>query len=278
MRFWVTSDLHFGRKRGDQATRKLAQHVRDNPADALVIVGDFGNGETAIADCLALFQDVPGPKLAVPGNHDVWTNGWDDDDSWAIHEIHLPALFAAAGFTALHLAPAVVDGVALVGSMGWYDYSFRDPIDVPVSSYETKIPPWSERPIWMDAHYAHFGVDDPELTLQLADRLSAHLKATDAPRVVAFVHHLIDHALLFHPRAVVPFKWRWANTFLGANVLGQRLAKDQRVASAFCGHIHMERSATVRGIPARCLGSDYKRKQLLLAEPDKVIESHFFED
>jgi predicted phosphohydrolase len=277
MRFWVTSDLHYGRKRGDAATRALAAHVAANPADALVIVGDLGNGRDAICDCLQLFARVPGPKFAVPGNHDVWTQGWETDDSWTLHETQLPALFSDAGFASLHLEPAIVGDVALVGSMGWYDYSFRDPIDVPLASYESKIPPWSERAIWMDAHYAHFGVDDPALTLQLADRLSAHLSAVDAPRIVAFVHHLIDKALLVHPRVVVPFKWRWANTFLGANLFGQRLAADGRVASAFCGHIHMERRAKVGAFPARCIGSDYKRKQLLLVEPGRVIETHLFE-
>lgn len=276
MRFWITSDLHYGRTRGDRATERLAAHIRAHPADAVVLGGDLGNGRDAIAACLALFADLPGPKLLVPGNHDVWTPGWDTDDSWCIHEEALPALAREAGFHSLHLAPLQVGDVAFVGSMGWYNYSFQDDLDVDITSYETKVPPWANRAIWMDAHHAHFDVDDRALTERLAARLSAHLAQVEAQQVVAIVHHLVDKALLVHPRAIVPFKWRWANAFLGANVFGERLGADGRVGSVFCGHIHMERRATVSGIPARCIGSDYNRKQLLLSDGARVLETHNF--
>lgn len=276
MRFWVTSDLHYGRTKGDEATAQLAEHVRSHPADAFVLVGDLGNGREAIETCLQLFEDLPGPKLAVPGNHDVWTEGWPETDSWEIHERAFAQVLEAANFHPLHLRPIEIDGVGFVGSMGWYDYSFRDDLDVEMVSYETKVPPWSTRAIWMDAHYAHFADDDRTLTARLAARLREHLESLASADIVAAVHHLVDKSLLVHPRAVVPFKWRWANTFLGANVFGEVLTDDARVRSAFCGHIHMDRAQSVRGLPARCVGSDYRKKQLFLAEPGRVLEALTF--
>ena len=276
--FYITSDLHYGlRRRGDLATEQLARHVRDHPADATLLVGDLGHDPNSLAACLALFQGAAGVKLAVPGNHDVWLSGWEEqtDSSWALHERLLPEVFRAHDVHPLHLAPYTLpEGrVSFVGSMGWYDYSFRDDIGIDLDAYRTKTPPWSSFPIWNDARFARFDLDDVQLTHLLRDRLAEQLRAVpdDVP-VVGAVHHLTSKRLLVHPRAVVPKRWRYANAFLGADCLGDALAADARVRQVFCGHIHMARDITVRGHRWSTVGSDYKTKQLIRATPTRILQ------
>lgn len=279
MKYYVTSDLHYGlRKGGDRATRALAEHVNAHPADALILAGDLGKDLETIAACLALFKDFQGPKMAVPGNHDVWTGeGGQPDSSWWVHERGLPALFEAHGFHALHIHPLQIGDVAFVGSMGWYDYSFRDDIGIDLSWYEHKTLPDSPRPLWNDAVYAHFEDDDRALTARLNARLARQLDDTaGASRVVAVVHHLITKALLVHPRERVPHHWRFANAFLGAEGFGDTLRDDARVRAAFCGHIHMARKANLGSCRCVCVGSDYRQKQLLLANPEQVVSDWLF--
>src|SRR6476660_3659325 len=75
----VTADLHWGHRHGQDATRALADSLRAEPPDVLVIAGDIGTG-VMFEDCLRLFAELPSVKALVPGNHDLWVSGdvtWD---------------------------------------------------------------------------------------------------------------------------------------------------------------------------------------------------------
>ncbi len=280
--FYVASDLHFGANaRGNRSVEALARHVCEHPADALLLGGDLGGDPQTLAICLQLFDRFEGVKMAVPGNHDVWLNGWPTQSSWALHEDLLPRVFEAFGFHPLHLKPLLVDTpegpLGFVGSMGWYDYSFRDDIGADLSHYRAKTPPWGEHPIWNDARYARFpDFDDESLCALLNERLAAQLAAVEAPRVVALVHHLVTKALLVHPRFIVPRLWRFANAFLGSERLGDTLRADARVKQVFCGHIHMERSARWDHAHVTALGGDYLQKQLIRASAELTLDKRMF--
>lgn len=277
--FYIASDLHYGhRRKGNESTRELADFVIHNPVDGLLIGGDIGANPTSIRECLELFRDFQGFKLVVPGNHDVWLDkDWNTQDSMELHDSILTDVFDQTGFHPLHMEPWSHDDLAFVGSMGWYDYSFRDDIGIPYECYETKTPPWSPMPIWSDARYAKFALDDVSLTNRLNERLQSQLnKVKHAQQIVGLVHHVIDKSLLIHPRSRVPEKWRYANAFLGANCLGQTLASDNRVHQVFCGHIHMERRAQLNHMKCMTIGSDYRKKQLILATPTTVVSQWMF--
>lgn len=278
-RYYVTSDLHYGvSRRGDRATEALARYVVEHPADGLLLGGDIAKGPSTLRACLRLFANFPGHKLAVPGNHDIWLDDdWNAASSWELHDEHLPQTFAEEGFHPLHLRPYTMGDLAFVGSMGWYDYSFRDDIDVAYHCYETKTPPWAPMPIWSDARYARWPVDDPTLTAQLVERLKAQLRAVSrASQIVGLVHHVIDKSLLIHPRSRVPPEWRFANAFLGSNQLGDTFRAHANVTQVFCGHIHMEREATLDHLRCTTVGGSYRDKQLLLATPTAVLEKRMF--
>lgn len=265
----MTSDLHYGAtRRGDACVRALAERVIAEPGDVLVLAGDLAEGEVALDACLSLFSAFPGAKLAVPGNHDVWLRAHRARDSWHLHEEVLPDIFARHGFHPLHLAPWRRGDVALVGSMGWYDYSFRDDIGIDLEAYRRKTLPPMTRAIWNDAHHARFSEDDETLTGTLATRLARHLgEIAGTPDVVAFVHHVTTKQLLVHPRELVPRVFRFANAFLGAERFSSVIERDPRVRLSISGHIHRDKRIERGGRTLATIGASHRAKVLLRATP-----------
>jgi predicted phosphohydrolase len=278
MRILVTSDLHYGvGKRGDAAVRALADWVVAARADVLIVNGDIGADLASLTACLELFRRFDGVKLAVPGNHDVWLVDDPKSDSWTLHEEVLPRTFRAAGFHPLHLEPCVVGDVAFVGSMGWYDYTFRDDLGIPEECYSAKTYPGDPAPMWNDARFARFPWTDEELTQKLATRLGGQLAQTvGARRTYAIVHHLTHKRLLIHPRFVVPRKWRFANAFLGSDRLGDVLRAAKRPIVAICGHVHMRREHREPDVHHVTIGSDYVHKEVVVVEPSGELSWHRF--
>src|SRR5947207_11629715 len=123
----ITADLHWGiREPGDAATRRMLADLREQPPDLLILAGDIGAGDD-FGRCLALFDDLPSRKVLVPGNHDIWVTAADErGDSWRVFNEHLPKLSAQHGFHCLDHGPLILPeaGLALVGTMNWYDYSW----------------------------------------------------------------------------------------------------------------------------------------------------------
>ena len=60
----ITADLHWGHRKGAEATRLLSAYLHEHPPDVLLLAGDIGTGN-AFGDCLALFADLPGVKALV---------------------------------------------------------------------------------------------------------------------------------------------------------------------------------------------------------------------
>lgn len=275
---FATSDLHYGmRPVSDAATRRLAAHLKGaRSTDVLLLAGDLGVGDETIAECLALFRDFPGAKLAIPGNHDVWV---PPDVGINSHErrTRLPKLFRAAGFHPLEDGPITIDGVGFAGCMGWYDYSFRDAsLGYPDACYVSKCEPGSAEPVWGDAQYVRWPWSDAEITEREIARLDAHLQQlAQAREVVVVTHHLPTSRLLFRPRVLVPKFWRFANAFLGSERLGETIARYPSVRLALCGHIHEPRETTVGHQHFATVGGDYGRKALLSYDGSRIKRQWF---
>src|SRR5262249_5353990 len=128
LRIAVTADLHWGTRHpsGADATRALAADLYHDPPDLLLLAGHVGAGDD-FADCLRLFDRLPCRKALVPGNHDVRVRPDDPrGDSLAVYREHLLRVAADHGFHYLDAGPLVLAdaGVAVVGSMNWYDYTW----------------------------------------------------------------------------------------------------------------------------------------------------------
>ena len=283
MRILVTADLHYDFGQYQRRVAALADEMVAGEADALVIAGDMFALDTALlARCLRLFEGFRGEKLLVAGNHDLWTR--EGGDSYELYAETIPEMAAACGFHDLDTGPRIVGDVGFVGTVGWYDYSFRDQsLDVPIRFYEHKAGPGycrghpdlkhlldpderlspralAARSYWNDGRMIHWATDDRAFAALTVERLEAQLQEVE-PRVravVAVTHHIPFAEMLV--RKSDP-SWAFGNAFMGCVALGDTLLRHEKVTHAVFGHSHTRDRQTVGHIDAINVGCTYRMKR-----------------
>jgi 3',5'-cyclic AMP phosphodiesterase CpdA len=279
MRLLVTADLHFNHRHSKPLAEQSIREMNAAGGDVLLVVGD-----TAVADgdelelCLSRFE-FRGPKLFVAGNHELWTNR---QDSYSIFHEELPRRVRELGWRWLETEPFVADEATIVGSVGWYDYSFaRDGLGIPRRFYESKVSPGAaERfsefaslfvpsediPLaardvfarWNDGKFVKLHRSDEAFLEEVLRRLESQLNAAaGARRVVAAVHHVPFDQLLPPTRGA---QWDFARAYLGSPRIGQLLSRFANVSHVLCGHSHFGAEAHIGPIHAINIGSGYRYK------------------
>lgn len=289
MRILVTADLHYniGRSKGpvqQLAGRVLAEAAIQGPS-ALVIVGDTAGADLEqLRQCLELFADFDGSKLLVPGNHCLWCR--PGEDSVDRYERIVPGVAREAGFEVLDHNPVVMGSVGLVGSIGWYDYSFRqESLGIPRQFYEAKVSPGaavylggheqllrthgealSRRNLsfaarWMDGAHVRLPMSDEQFTQQLAEKLTRQLDQLSArvDRIVAFIHHLPFEQLVPKDR---PDRFAFAAAYMGSQRVGDVLLSCPQVTDVYCGHSHWPLRRRIGHLNVINIGSTYTQKRL----------------
>jgi hypothetical protein len=98
MRLRITADLHYNHSRSRKTADELIEQINTASAgshDGVLLVGDTAclDGDW-IERCLRRFT-IDGPRLFVPGNHELWTAG---PDSLGPLNTQLPQRIADAGW------------------------------------------------------------------------------------------------------------------------------------------------------------------------------------
>lgn len=270
MRVFVASDLHLhgNQPGGDQAVERMAHYICENGSsdDVLLLLGDYGNDLVAIRGCLGLFTKFAGKKLAVFGNHDLW----EDSPNTVTRLNTLCEIATSLGFIPLDQKPKTVNGIAFAGSIGWYDYSLRDKDGISCRSYAEKIYPGESQPCWRDQTFVDWNQNDEEVVKNCLARLERDLeKLGHAETIIVGLHHIPTKKLLFHPRFLVPAKWRFMNAFLGSSKFASLFSRFQdQIAHVFCGHIHSHKEVTDSGVFFTSNGSTYQQKELIVYHPE----------
>ena len=179
--------------------------------------------------------------------------------------------------------PFYLGEVAVVGSIGWYDYSFAQPgLGIPRRFYEQKIAPGSAsrdddlsflfdqtddiapsaRDIfarWNDGRHIKLHRSDDAFVQELLAQLEGHLIETSrkATRIVVATHMLPFAELLPGPHNS---QWDFAKAYLGSDRFGELLLRFPKITHALCGHSHFPAEAQVRHIRALNIGSGYRWK------------------
>lgn len=270
MRIFIGSDshLHGNRPGGDEAVIKLADYVckNGNSDDVLMLLGDYGNSLPSIRACLKLFSSFKGTKTAVLGNHDLWAA----EEDTAARFRHLQDELESLDFVALDRRPYFINGYAIVGSIGWYDYSFED-LGIASEVYESKIIPGTDEVCWIDALYTNWGKSDQDVVSCMVSGLGDRLTAAVAKgsRIIVGMHHVPTKRLLYHPRFLVPKEWRFANVYLGSSRFEQLFSRFRKdILHVFCGHQHRSCRRRHGGIKYTSLGGDYRSKELVVYRPE----------
>lgn len=264
------SDLHYDQgPAGRLAVEAMAAHLAAHASqdDVLVIGGDLGNSDETVRACLACFREFPGHKLGIAGNHDVWVD--PGESSWDRYR-RLSELFAAENVHPLEEEPVVKGGIGFAGALGWYDYSFRDDIGVPLQCYVDKALP-SEGVAWGDQRWVHWGQRDEAFTEWQLERLEGHLGRLAACReVVVFTHHVATRRLLVQPRWIVPTSWRFLNAFLGSDRFSELVLCYPNVKEIVNGHIHRGAEVALGGRRFSSIASGRGTRQILTLDGAKL--------
>lgn len=286
MRLLATADLHFNHGKSRQLADEIIGEINAlEGVDVVLLVGDtaVADGE-ALEQCLKRFTHA-GPKLFVAGNHELWTKG---QDSYRLFREELPRRVRAAGWQWLQTEPFVRSEVAIVGSIGWYDFSFAlEHLGIPKRFYEQKISPGAAAHLpeyahlleeaddvgeaakeiiarWNDGKFIKLHRRDEAFLGELLEQLYEQLADLRGVRhVVAAVHHLPFAELLPPSRGGV---WDFARAFLGSDQIGQTLLRFGNVRQVLCGHSHLPGEARVGGIEAINIGSGYRAKRYVTLE------------
>jgi predicted phosphohydrolase len=257
----ITSDLHLGITSA-ATLRTLVSAIAAEEPVLTVLAGDIGEGLPHIVECLKLFACLPGEVAVLAGNHDVWARAnFSSQDLW---ERLLPETVQAAGMLWLEGTVWQRDGVAVAGSLAWYDYSAADP------AFLSSSPRFfAERKGYynLDARYVQWPWSDQEFAARLGDGLCERLLVLEADSSVHSVL-VVSHVPLFEEqmcRKPHDPDWGLSNAYFGNLTLGQRVLKMSKVRAVVSGHTHVGRKGQVRhpGFPedhalaVSVLGSDY---------------------
>lgn len=279
MRVLITSDLHYNKPKSRLLADELIDRMNSAGGDVLLVVGDTAVDDgDAFEQCLGRFR-FKGPKLVVAGNHELWTRG---PDSYRLLKETWPRRAAAIGWQWIQELPFIAGDVAIVGSVGWYDYSFAQPsLGIPRRFYQHKISPGAAERFeefrflfdppddispharetvarWNDGKFVKLGRSDEQFLAELNQQLDAQLQTLrDKRQIIAAIHHLPFRQLLPPPHSA---QWDFAKAYLGSDSIGQVLLKYPNVAYTFCGHSHRRDQATIGHIHAENIESGYRMK------------------
>jgi len=303
LRICAAADIHYPRTHATRCAG-LARAMCESGAEVLVLAGDISAGEEKhYRKLLRLFGDFEGPKLFVPGNHDLWSLSRHPNTPHRYHDT-LRHIVERQGFRYLPGDPLAHGRVGFVGTVGWYDYAFRQPQPpqpglrvTPLRAVRTRQGPefvgdparrevpWEEltpadyaghalawraedaikRVVWNDGLHVRWGDTDAETVERLRDELAADIAAIEE-RVdywVAVLHFLPFAKLLGEPAQDI--EAAYVRAFLGAPAFGRLLAEHPKCRLVLCGHRHEAQVLSVGDmVLANCSVGDGKAGPLLL--------------
>lgn len=232
MKIGLISDIHvdINMLRGEEViSGLLAAESRGRGLDLLLVAGDISSDyRLTLATLERLRADSGARVLFVPGNHDIW------------NERH-PGLVAWDTYNALlgdpsNLARGPVfleNGWAIVGDLGWYDFSYGDPS---FTRDDFARMQYGER-TWQDKKYSLWDRGTLEVHAMFMERLAAALDLARGRRLLLATHVVQVPEFTVSPAGRM---WKYFNAFLGSPEYGE-LCQNRGVELAVCGHVHYRR-------------------------------------
>ncbi len=230
----VTSDLHLGITESP-LLNQLRMTIAAQRPDLTILAGDLGEPLNNFTECLRIFTGLPGSTAVLPGNHDVWAR--EGGQSQELLEHQLPSVTKAAGMLWLEDSVWRADGLAVVGSMAWYDYSAADP-SLPANMRDFSL---MKRMLNNDSRFINWPWTDPEVASRLGAALEQRLSTLEADptiQTVAVVTHvpLVEAQLRRMPEDIT---WGVSNAYFGNLTLGARVLRFGKVQAIISGHTHI---------------------------------------
>lgn len=252
----ITSDLYFGVTPADRL-EKLARDMAGFSPDAAVLAGDLAESLSDFTRCLKLFrQALSCPIWVLPGERDFWARPpYDSSRLWA--EL-IPQAVTGQGCQYLEGKSFVHNGVAVTGTVGWYDYSSATMAGI-VSDMEFAQQKYLHN---ADALRIDWEWSDPEFAGLCATPFLAtldHLEQDAGVRKTVVVTHfpILEQQL---PRDTVK---GLASAYLGNLTLGKKVLARKKVCHVVSGHARVHREFRLEReagpVEVRMLAGDYEK-------------------
>ncbi|MHA2423272.1 MAG: metallophosphoesterase [Candidatus Thorarchaeota archaeon] len=257
MRIAAISDIHIRSDGKDEEMIKaINRRVDEIAPDVFVIAGDISHEVSILEETLTNLKRSDSNCLYVAGNHDVWFEEDKELGSLDKYSQTIGEVCELAGFIHLPDNPLIMDDIAIVGSMGWYDYSFkRETLDIPDESYAEKH--WRGS-FWRDYYAIDWSYTDKEVTELFNSKLQYDLDTLpDHVSTVIYVSHHLPFKSLTLYRDQLP--WDFFSAFMGSESTGQLLMNDGRVVLSISGHSHIRKRVEVNGLTAMTVPLGYGR-------------------
>ena len=231
MRIAVTSDLHLP-KTPVEVIEGLAAEIAAYAPDVAVLAGDLGESSADFEPCLSLFRRLACPVLVLAGNHDVFP---DRSSSRQLWQHVLPETVRRLGFHWLEGEPFIRGGVAVAGTIAWYDYSAADPA-VPATPQDFA----REKRHFSPDDRIDWAWTDPEFAALVGKQFLGvldRLEADPAGRQVVVVTHMpiLDCQILPWPDNP---DWGFMRAYFGNLTLGKEVVRRGKVTHVVSGHTH----------------------------------------
>lgn len=131
MKVAYTSDIHADITINNRLLiPHLVNRVKEIRPDVFVIAGDVSNSLDNLDSTLKQFNELECLKVMIPGNHDVWIESNNSvrkgKDSFYKYRQAIPQVCRDNGFLYPINEPRIINNIAIVGNLGWYDYSLAD--------------------------------------------------------------------------------------------------------------------------------------------------------
>jgi putative phosphoesterase len=257
MRIAAVSDIHV---RNDGSDKRLLETVRDRveslSPDVFIIAGDISDKLRILSDSLDILYQPDSKNLYVAGNHDIWFEEEIGIGSLEKYSKKIGEVCEKNKFMHLPDNPYIVDNMAFVGSIGWYDYSLRRyDLQIPDKAYQGKE---FKGEVWFDLFSVDWEFTDPEATDLFNRKIEYDL--VNLPRNierVVFVSHHIPFRELSYYKGRLP--WDFFSAFMGAESTGEILQKDSRVILSISGHSHVRKRAKMGDLVAVTVPLGYGR-------------------
>ena len=303
----AAADIHYPRE-GHEWCIALAREMCTCGADVIVLAGDICvGGRQHYAELLGMFADFDGPRLFVPGNHDLWDQA-STPSTLERYNTWLPQIVGDHGFHYLPHAPTRVGNVGFVGTVGWWDYAFRQtraprpglratPMQAARGDSATKLlpisgranVPWEELTaadyagkalvwgddgtpqslIWNDAIYTDWGQPDEHVVRQMAQDImrDADEMADGVGQLIGVCHFVPFEGLL--PAPADDVSAAYCRAYMGSPLLGEAFLSHPKFSTVMCGHLHMQKVIEAgRLVVTNCSVGDKNAGPLLLTLPE----------
>ena len=237
MRVAAISDIHV---RSDGSDEKLIleihERVKELNPDVFVIAGDISASVTILADSLSKLHVDDCINLYVAGNHDIWFEQDKGLSSLEKYSHTIGDVCKKHGWLHLPDQPYIMESTVFIGSLGWYDYSFRRAdLQIPEEAYEEKQ---FEDAVWYDVFNVDWYLTDKEATNLFNRKIEYDLSVLSdkVERIVFVSHHLPFKELTVYKQRL---PWDFFSAYMGAISTGKILLDDNRVILSISGHSHI---------------------------------------